>query len=111
MKAKKAEEMLPGKVLEQMKEFLEKQVKDQLAKREKSMVEALGQAAAKNADLNKDNVGGRSRGNSSAQADLSFDQELYQKNRPLMAVLVGDDYMDMQVDEGQKISLEFKVEN
>ena len=28
-----------------------------------------------------------------------------------MAVLVSDDYMDLNADEGQKISLEFTVEN
>ena len=44
-------------------------------------------------------------------ADTSFDMELYQKNRPKMAVLMSDDYMDLNADEGQKISLEFTVEN
>ena len=35
----------------------------------------------------------------------------YQENRPKMAVLVSDDFMNVEVIEGREIALEFTVQN
>ena len=47
----------------------------------------------------------------SAPAAFDYSDELFQEQRPNMAKLVSDDFINVTVLEGKEVSLEFTVEN
>ena len=93
-----------------METLIQQRVKNEIERRESML--ATGHMGAMGTSEISGQGGRRSRGNSNiAGNDGHLDDEVYLQNKSKLAVLVSDDFLDIKIDEGQDVSLEFTVRN